>query len=181
MGCGGRASGSAAGAALWAGGGRALRAAASPRQRINPRPEQQRALSAWLEERKGPGKRAYPTLPGTNDKTKKRGNTEGRARKCRERKQDAKSRCHAASLSDPAPPSALPNLNLAWASLRRVGRGTRPHETRSGQRYQFMAIHVFFRPGSVNGTRNYFLLRLMPTNQRARKQIHYLIILPIWG
>ncbi|KAJ7025612.1 hypothetical protein C8F04DRAFT_1191345 [Mycena alexandri] len=99
------------------GGGRALRAAASPRQRINPRPEQQRALSAWLEERKGAGKRAsraYPTLPRTNDKAKKRGNADGRARKRRERKRggrrkrDAKSRCHAASLSDSAPPSALP-------------------------------------------------------------------------
>ncbi|KAJ7036090.1 hypothetical protein C8F04DRAFT_1181625 [Mycena alexandri] len=99
------------------GGGRALRAAASPRQRINPRPEQQRALSAWLEERKGAGKRAsraYPTLPRTNDKAKKRGNADGRARKRRERKRggrrkrDAESRCHAASLSDSAPPSALP-------------------------------------------------------------------------
>ncbi|KAJ7041072.1 hypothetical protein C8F04DRAFT_1177630 [Mycena alexandri] len=89
------------------GGGRALRAA-SPRQRINPRPEQQRALSAWLEERKEAGKRAYPTLPRTNNKAKRRGNTEGRARKRRERKRDAKSRCHAASLSDPAPPAALP-------------------------------------------------------------------------
>ncbi|KAJ7033027.1 hypothetical protein C8F04DRAFT_1184498 [Mycena alexandri] len=106
---------------------------APPPRRVNgsnPRPELQRALSAWLEEKKGAGKRAsraYPTLPRTNDKTmresgrageKKPGERERGGR----RKRDAKSRCHAVSPSDPLLPRSYRILRQTQAA-RTLRRG----------------------------------------------------------